>query len=102
MIKVNIREVDWSNATCAWRRDIVVRDLPPLLLTCADFAPCLALKTVQVLVVCGAFQGDGVGVVAVLNRPLLLGAAIAFVLDDDAGRAPVFLVCQDMSIGDAC
>jgi hypothetical protein len=93
MIEINIREVDWSDTTCAWRRDIVIRDLPPLLVACADFAPAFALEAVQILVVCGAFKGDSVGFVAVLDSPLLLVAAIAFVLDNDARGAPVLLMC---------
>jgi hypothetical protein len=64
-----------------------------LLVAGADLAPALALEAVQVLVVCGAFQGDRVGFVTILDRPLLLVAAIAFVLDDNTGRAAVLLVC---------
>jgi hypothetical protein len=64
-----------------------------LLLAGADLAPTLALEAVQVLVVCGAFQGDSVRFVAILDCPLLLVAAIAFVLDDYSGRAAVLLMC---------
>jgi hypothetical protein len=64
-----------------------------LLVAGADLAPALTLEAVQVLVVCGALQGDGVRLIAILNRPLLLITAIALVLHDDTGRATVLLVC---------
>jgi hypothetical protein len=92
MIKVHIRKADWSNAACARRWDIIIGYLPPLLVAGANFAPALALEAVQVFIVRSALQGDSIGLVAILDRPLLLIAAIAFVLDDDAGRAVILLM----------
>jgi hypothetical protein len=93
MVQEDVRVVDRTDATCTWRRNIGVRDLPPLLIACADLSPALAFEAMQVLPIGSAFQGDGVRVVAVLNGPLLLIAPIAFVLDDNAGGAAVLLMC---------
>jgi len=93
VVEENVRIVDRSNAACAWRCNIVVRDPPPLLVTCANFSPALALEAVEVSATGSVFQGDNVGFVAMLDCPFLLVAAIALVLDDNTRRAAVLLMC---------
>lgn len=93
VVEEDLRIINRANAACAWSCDIVVRDPPPLLVARANFTPALAFEAVQVLASAGTFQGDDVRFVAILNSPFLFVAAIAFVLDDNARRAVVLLVC---------
>lgn len=101
MVQEDVRAIDGAKATRPRRRDVVVRDSPPLLIARADFPEALRFVAVKVCAARLIFQGDGVRLVAILNRPFLLLAAVAFVLCDDARWATVCLVGEDMAIGHA-
>lgn len=84
VVEKDLRVVDRAETTGAWRRDIVVRNFPPLLVARAYFAKALGFIAMQVCAARGILQGNGVRLVAILDGPFLFLAAVAFVFCDDA------------------